>query len=66
MFLENTTPDGAFTLEIRSVHEDPDEDIPDASMLQLVQLLEQTAQTLRLAVDPDLQRQPLAGGTDDA
>jgi hypothetical protein len=59
MFLDNATPDGTFTLTIRSTFEDEDEEIPDASLLQLVQLLEQTAQTLRLAVDPDLQRKPL-------
>jgi hypothetical protein len=57
MFLENTTPDGNFTVEIHSVFEDPDEEVPDTLLLQLVQLLERTAQILRLAVDPDLQRQ---------
>lgn len=56
MKLCNTTPDGTFTLTIRSRFKDEDEEIPDASLLQLIQLLEQTAQTLRLAVDPDLQR----------
>ena len=52
----NTTPDGNFTLTISSVFEDEDEEVPDASLLQLIELLERTAQTLRLGVDPDLQR----------
>jgi hypothetical protein len=56
MRLRKTTPDGNFTVTIRSTFQEPDEDISDESMYQLVQLLEQTAQTLRLAVDPDLQR----------
>jgi hypothetical protein len=56
MRLRNTTPDGNFTLTIRSVFDDPDKDVPDESLQQLVRLLEQTAQTVRLMVDPDLQR----------
>jgi hypothetical protein len=59
MFLHNTTPDGTFELEIHSADfEEADAEIPAASLLQLVELLERTAQTLRLAVDPDLQRTP--------
>src|ERR1700730_18047865 len=54
------TPDDAFTVTIRSrAFTDDEEDVPGTSMLQLVHLLEQTAQTLRLAVDPDLQKTPM-------
>jgi hypothetical protein len=56
MFLENRTPDGNFMLMIGSVFEDEGEKVPDASLLQLVQLTEQTARTLRLAIDPNLHR----------
>ena len=49
MFLRKTTPDGTFTVEIRSLFEDPDAGVLDVSLLELVELLEQTAQMLRLA-----------------
>lgn len=55
MILRKTTPDGNFEVLIRSVIDGDDDLIPGESMYQLVQLLEGTAQVLRLAVDPDLQ-----------
>jgi hypothetical protein len=56
MEFEKSTADGQFTVTIRSVCTDEEDEIPDASMLQLVELLERTAQLFRLAVDPDLQK----------
>ncbi len=50
MTVTKTTPDGAFTVTIESVFSDPEEDVPDESLQQLVQLLEQTAQLFRLMV----------------
>lgn len=56
MRLFKATPDGNFEVAIRSVIDCDDDLIPGESMYQLVQLLEGTAQAIRLAVDPDLQR----------
>lgn len=57
MTLKKSTPDGEFTIFIQSRTNEGEGLIPGESLYQLVQLLEQTAQTIRLAVDPDLQRQ---------
>lgn len=59
------TPCGNFAVMIQSVIEDDDELIPGESIYALVQLLEETAQTFRLACDPDLQRGVTSGSLDE-
>lgn len=45
-----TTPDGTFTVTIESVFTDPEQDAPEVSRQQLVQLLEHTAGLFRAPV----------------
>lgn len=57
--MTKTTPDGVFKVYVASegfAPENEDEEIAGDSILQLVQMLEQLAQHIRLALDPDLQR----------
>lgn len=56
MRLANETPCGVFKLYIESTIDGDDDQIPGESIHALVLMLEKTAQTLRLACDPDLQR----------
>lgn len=47
MKLQQTTPDGAFTVTIRCYLRHLDEEVPATSLAQLVQLLDQTAALFR-------------------